>query len=327
MSKKLTAEELKVVQDHMKKAIYLSASERETFIAATISDVYDVELPISPIVEAIADIRRADVGEHVYYLVPTTITKKVNILTSNCQVTQQQVHPNTRSELAFTSMLSPEFYVCLDEWLKGDHDVLKFYADSITEAMNRQEIYAVLQLLEAGISATGGTNNTYGPESGHTAITFPVLVSMLRSLAKYGNNFVLVSGANVTTDLLLMDFRADTFRKYGLDNLNITQMTIEDYQVTVTGSSKNVIDPDVAYLVAISDSSQRKPIIFSRRKLAAIVAPDTQIDATKERAIIDTGNMINVSTDRLFSKGKAGFQSYGAVLLNERVVAKFDNNG
>ena len=320
MSKKLTPEELLKVQEHMKKAIRMDASSREQFFADTIGDVYDVELPIPEVISEVADVKRANVGEHVYYLAPDTITKTVNTLTSDCVVVQERVNPNTRTELSFTDLISKEEYVCIQDWLKGDHDVLKFYADAINEAMNRQEIYAVLALLNAAAVATA---NTFTFSTGETALTYPKLVDMVRSVAKYGRNLVLITGGNVTTDIMLMDFSANTFRQYGLNNLNIKHVPIESLDVTINGTPTTVLDADVAYLVAVSDSKANKPVLFARRKLAAISTSDTSVDSSKERVIIDTGNMINVAGDRKFSKGKAGFQEYGAVMLNDKVVAKF----
>lgn len=320
MSKKLTQEELAKVQEHMKKAIRLSAGAREEFIAQTIGDVYDVELPIPEVIAAIADVRRAAVGEHVYYLAPDTITKQVKTLTSDCVVTQTKVTPNTRTELSFTDLISPEFYVCLHDWLKGDHDVLKFYADSISEAMNRQEIYAVLQLIDAGAVAE---SNVFGFSTGEDALTYPKLVEMVRSVAKYGRNLVFITGANVTTDVMLMDFTANTFRQYGLESLNIKHIPVEELSVEIAGVPTTVLDADTAYLVAVSDAKANKPVLFARRLLDGIQAPDTTVDTSKERAVIDTGNMINVASDRKFSKGKAGFEEYGAVLLNDKVIAKY----
>lgn len=325
MSKeKLNAEQLKKISDHMKTVLNMSADAREVFIAMTVGDVYDVELPIPEVIEAISRTVRAGnrpEDNHVYYLVPSNIDKKVYTLTSNCNVTQQQVTPNTRTELTFTDLVSPDFWVCLKDFLTGDHDALQFYADSINEAMNRQEIYAVLQLLEAGVTDTG---NSFTLDSGDDALTYPKLVEMIRSLAKYGTNFVLISGANVTTDIMLMDFNANTFRQYGLENLRIKHYPIEDLTVDVNGSGQQeVIDEDTAYLVAVSDAKGNKPVVFARRKISPLAdMADTTIVA-KERAIIDTGNMKNVGSTVKFARGKAGYEEYGAVLINKYTVAKF----
>lgn len=321
MSKeKLTAEQIAEVKKHMLKLTAMDAGSREQYIAATIGDVYDVELPIPEVIDAISNVQRADVGEHVYYLSPDDITKTLFTLTSDCVVTQTRVTPNTRQELSFTDLISPEYYVCIQDWLKGDHNVLTFYGDSINESMNRQEIYAVLQLIDAGAVAE---SNTFGLMTGADTFDYPTLVAMARSLARYGSKLVLITGANVTTDIMLMTYDANRFQQYKIEDLVSKWLPVEDLTVAVNGSTVHVIDPNTAYLVATSDAKANRPIVFSRRKLEAIATADTAIDSAKERAVIDTGNMINVGTNRKFSKGKAGYEEYGAVLLNSKVVAKF----
>lgn len=326
MSKKtkLTAEEQKKVSEHMKSIYKMSGSDRELFIAMTIGDVYDEELPVVPVIEAIATMARAGnrpEDNHVYYLTPDSIDKKVFTLSSNCNVTQAQVTPNSRAELTLVPIVTNDYWICLTDFLKGDHDALAFYAESIGEALDRYEVKNVLALLDAGAVAE---SNTYTLDSGKDALDYPKVVEMIRSLAKYGSKFVFITGSNVTTDVMLMDFNANTFRQYGLTNLNITHIPVEDWTVDTNGSGQDaIIDADVAYLVAVADSRGRKPILVARRSLSlAADMADTTVVA-KDRIIIDTGNMKNVGSTVTFARGKAGYQEFGAVLLNSKTVAKF----
>jgi hypothetical protein len=311
-----------IVEAKMKSILQMSAGDREAFIAQTIGDVYDLELPVPDVVEALSDVRRADPGEHVYYLVPENITKELFTLTSNCEVTQEKVTPSTRQELTFTDLISKEYYVCIHDWIKGDHDVIGFYADAIMEAMNRQEDYAILQLVDAGAVSTG---KVFALDSGKAEFDYPKLIEMRKAVKKYGRKLVLISGANVTEDIDLMDFNQDTQRPFTIDKVVDQWISIEDCEVDVDSGTVKVIDPDIAYLVAVEDSAKKKPILFSRRKLDPIAgASDTTLVA-KERAVIDTGNMITTDDPkRKFARGKAGYQEYGAVLLNAEVCAKFD---
>lgn len=313
-----------MIQAHMKSALRMSSNDREVHIARTIGDVYDKEMPIPEVISAIARTERADVGEHIFYLAPDNITKEVLTISANCNVTQTKVTPNTRTELTFTDLLSPEYYVCIHDWLKGDHDVLRFYADAITEAMNRQEAYAVLQLVDAGAVAA---SNTFTLDSGKAKFDYPKLVEMARAVAKFGNRLVLVSGANVTTDIMLMDFDADTQREFDISKIVSQHIAIEDCEVDIDASTEKVIDPDVAYLIAVSDSAGNMPILFTRRKIEDLTdSPDTTAMG-KERIVIDSGNLINTDSAgdnrRKLSRSKTGYEEYGAVLLNNCVVAKF----
>jgi hypothetical protein len=324
MKEKLTAEQIKKVQDHMKTILSMSGSDREQFIAMTIGDVYDEELGIPEVIDSIARFARAGnrpEDNHVYYLTPDSIDKKVFILDSNCNVTQAKVTPNTRTELTFAEVTTNDYWVCLKDFLAGDHDALQFYADSISEAMDRYEVKKVLELLDAAATAE---SKVFALDSGKETFDFPKLVEMARSIAKYGRNLVLISGGNITTDIMLMDYNANTFRAYGLESLNVKHIPVEDLTVDVDASGQaSVIDPDVAYLVAVSDSKNNKPLLFARRQLGiALDMADTQ-SAPKDRIVIDTGNMKNVGGVNKYARGKAGYGQIGAVMINSKVVAKF----
>jgi len=269
MKVKLNAEQKKVITEQMLKARGMSDADRELFIARTIGDVYDVEFPIPSVIEKLARVERAEVGEHVYYLVPTTKTKEVNIITSDCTITQEKVSPNTRTELSFTDLVSKEVYVCLHDWLKADHDVLTFNADAINEAMNRQEIYTILQLADAGAVSE---SNTFTLDSGKTKFDYPKLVDMARSIAKYGRDLVLVTGGNITTDIQLMNYDADKNQAVSIFDVVSAHVPIEELDVDVAGVTKTVISPDVAYLVAVSDSKANRSLVMARRKTVALTA-------------------------------------------------------
>jgi len=326
MSKeKMTAEQIKKVQDHMKTILKMSSNDREVFIAQTIGDVYDIELPIPEVISAISDIGRAGnrpEDNHVYYLMPEGINKEVFTLDSNCNVIQKKVTPNSRQELDINELVSNDYWICLSDFLSGDHNALQFAADSIDEALNRKEIRSVLDLLSAGAASTG---NEFTLDTGKDALDYPKVVEMVRSVAKYGRNLVLITGSDVTTDVMLMDFTANTFRPYGLDNLNIKHIPIEELKVDTDASGQvAVLAANVAYLVAVSDAKQNKPLFFARRKLAPLAdMSDSQVLEAKERVIIDTGNMKNVAGVNKYARGKAGYEQFGAVLINKYVVAKF----
>lgn len=291
-------------------------------IAKTVGDVYDVELPIPEVISAIFATERADVGEHVYYLVPEVADKKVLALTSNCTVTQVKVSPRTRTEVTWTDLVSEEYYVCIPDLLKADHNVLQFYGDSILEAMDRAEIYAVLQLISAGAVAKG---NVYTLDSGKTKFDYPKLVEMARSVAKYGRNLVLITGADITTDITLMNYDADKNQAISLESAGVkTWIPVEELTVSITSVSKTVIAADRAYLVAVSDSKNNKPGIFVRRKTETLAMNNVDTEAiTKERILMKSGLMMNVGNARKISQAIAGFEEYSGTLINGYTIAQF----
>lgn len=320
MKKQFTNEEVLQAKEQMQK-IAVSAN-REELIAQTINTVYDAEYPIQELIASMFNVGSANPGEHVYYLTPTVPTKEVYELSADCQVTHSKKSPSSRSELSFTPAVTPDYYACLQDLLNGDHDVLSLYADDAIEALNRYEIYSVLALIDAGAVAR---SNVFTLDSGDTKLTLPKLVAMKKAIRKYGKSLVLISGANVTEDIELMDYDADKNRPISIKDVVDTWVPIESLDVSVGGVSKDVIDDDVAYLVAVSDSKKNKPGYFYRRKISGSViaqSPDTQV-VDKERAIIVTGTMKSVDTVDRFSKGFAGVEQIGAVLTNSYCTAKF----
>jgi len=184
MKKQFTNEEILQAKQQMQK-IAVSAN-REELIAQTINDVYDVEFPIQELIAKLFNTGSANPGEHVYYLVPKTMDKKCIVLTSDCLVTHQKVSPETRSELSFTPIVTPDYYACLQDLLNGDHDVLSLYGEDAIEALNRKEIKNVLTLIDAGAVAR---SNTFTLESGDTKLTFPKIGCYEKSSPKIWKEF------------------------------------------------------------------------------------------------------------------------------------------
>lgn len=321
MKIKLTAEHKKVLAEKMKEAKNMASGDREQFLAQTIGDVYDVELPVTPVIDAIADVRRAGVGEHVFYNTPSSITKKVNTIDANCNITQTKVTPNTRNELDFTHLVSEEIYVCIQDWIEGDHDVLEFNADMIMEAMDRQETYNAIQLIDAGAVSE---SNTFSLSSGDEVFTYDKLVEMARSVAKYGRNLVLITGGNVTTDIQLLNFNADKNQALNIFDVVETHIPIEELKVTIDGVEKTVLDADTAYLVAVSDSMRNRPQLMARRRTNSLAADANATGEEKERVVYSTGTPLTTDDPkRKLAKGFVGYESYGHVSLNDKVYAKF----
>lgn len=320
MRVKLTAEQKEVLGAKMIEAKKYHGSERDAFMAKTIGDVYDVELPVPEVIESISRFESAEVGEHVYYLAPTTITKKVNVLTSDCTITQTKVTPATQTEVDWTDIVSEDVYVCIHDWLKADHDVLQFNADAIQEAMDRQEIYAVLQLVDAGAVSE---SNVYTLDSGKDKFDYPKLVEMVRSIAKYGRELVLITGGEITTDIALMNYDADKNQAVSILDVVQKHIPIEELKVTISGVEKTVLEPDVALLVAVSDSKKNRPLIVARRKTEQLTEMSDTEAIPKERVIVSSGLGANIGSSRKAAKGFFGIGEFSITSTNDLVFAKF----
>ncbi len=323
MSKvKLTAEQRTVLAERMKEANKLSGADKDQFMARTIGDVYDVELPIPKVIEAISRVERAEVGEHVFYNAPDTIDKTVNTISANCEITQTKVTPNTRTEVTWTDLVTEEVYVCLHEWLKADHSVLEFNADAMNEAMDRQEIFATLALVDAGAVSE---SNVYTLDSSETTFTYPKLVEMARSIAKYGTELILITGGNVTTDVFLMNYDADKNQAVTIFDVVSKHIPVEELEVDIDSVTKTVINADVAYLVAVADSKKNRSLLTVRRKTNILtdMSDTNSAGEDKERVVIVSGNGINVGDKRKYAKGFFMAQEYSATSINDKTYAKF----
>ena len=318
--KQVTREELAAAKEQMKK-IAMSAN-REEQVASILNESYDPELPVADMIKAIMNTASAEPHESVYYFTPTLPVKKVYLLTSNCNVTQEAVTPASKNTLAFTSIVTPSYWICLDDLLNGDMNILDLYAETIQEALNREEIYAVLALVDAAAIARG---NVFGLDSGKLKLDYPKLVEMRKAIRKYGRKLVLITGPNVTEDVELMQYDANKFSPVNIKDVVDMWVPVEDLQVTIGGAATDVIDADTAYLVAVSDSKANKPGYFVRRKINAAIlsgTTDTVMQA-KERAVIVSGMIQPLGTVESFSKGLAGFEQVGIVITNSYTCAKF----
>lgn len=246
MSKKqLNREEIEAAKKQMKQIAF--SANREEQLAQVLNETYDPELPIPEVIGAIMNTASAAPHEHVYYFTPTALVKKVYILSGNCNVTTQAVSPTSRTELTFATIVTPDYFICLDELLNGDMNVLDLYAEDIQESLNRQEIYSVMALLDAAATAQG---NLFTASSGTVKLDYPKLVEMKAAVSKYGNKLVLITGSNVTQDVELMQYDANKQVPVDISTIVDTHIKLEALDVTINGVVTTVLDADTAYLVA-----------------------------------------------------------------------------
>ena len=317
----LTATEMAQAKEELKALAF--TPNREQIVAETIRDVYDPEMPVDDIISKVGfEIKTAEPGEHVFYNSPRSNDKKVLALTTNCDVTHVKRTPATRTELSFSTLATEDYYVCIQDILQGDHNALVEAGEDIIESLNRQEVYAVLALIDAGAVANG---NVFTLDSGDTKLNVPKLYEMKKAIRKYGKKLVLVTGTDVTEDVDLLDYNENKERPVSVGMLVDEHIAVEALDVTISGVVKNIIEDDVAYLIAVSDAKRNKPGVMARRKIGnsmVALAQDTKV-VNKERAIVFTGFQKSVDSVDKFALGYAGVEEYGAVLINSLTCAKF----
>ncbi len=277
---------------------------------------YDAELPIPEVISEIAQVASVEKGEDYEYFVQDVETKIVNTI-SNGSVVQLAVTPGSESDLTFSSCSSDEYYVYVEKLLEAKYDPIAIKANVAMESLNRKEIKAVLDLL---IASAESESNTFHNDSGVSAITFKKVVQMVRSVAKYGNKNVLISGGNVTTDIILMDYTEDKNRAKTLADAGISKhVKIESLTYEQSGT-QTVFDADKALVVASSDAEQNRCVHFVRRKVNAL-----EKSGTKERIIVASGPRIQVGSNPKWAYAIVAMEQYGAVVTNPKCIAVYKN--
>lgn len=275
---------------------------------------YDAELPIPEVISEIAKTDSVAKGEDYYYFAISPDGKVVTTI-SNGSLTQTNVTPGSENELTFASYSSEEYYVYLEKLLEAKYDVVAQKTGDAMESLNRKEVKDVLDAL---LAAAVTRSNTFCLDSGDSELNFKKLVEMVRSLAKYGNKLVLVSGANVTTDIRLMDYTENKQREVTLEKAGISKwIPLEELTYDHAGTQK-VLDKDYAILVATSDAAQNRCIHFVRRMVNSIDGA-----GQKERIIWVQPTRIQVGSNPKWAYSVAAMEQYGVVVANTYVVAAF----
>ena len=243
------------------------------------------------------------------------------LLDSNCTVTQTKVTPGTRTEVSYVELTSPDFYICLKDFVAGDYDALAVFTDEAHEMVDRYEIKNVITLLDAAAIAN---SNTFTLDSDKEALDYPKLVEMVRAVAKYGTDLVLLAGANIWTDFMLMDYLANTFRKYGAEEANVQVIPIETQTLDIDASGQEVVlDADTAYLVATSDRKQNRPVQLARRMLEITTDKADTTATRQDRIVIESGNMKHIGSSPTLTRGRVMYEHFFATVIQGKNVVKF----
>ena len=246
----MDAKELMMAKEELSEKLVAIAQEGNPLELAKLANIpYDAEMPIPEVIAAVAKTASVDKGEDYEYFVVSPETKVVYTIV-NGSINQTNVTPGTHTDLTFSDIESDQYHVYISKILSAKYDALKIKADVAMESLNRKEIKDTLDLL---LAAAVAQSNTYANDSGDSAINFAKLVEMVRSIARYGDKLVLVTGADVTTDVILMDYNDDKNREVSLAKAGISQwVKVEGYQYTHSGT-QTVLATDKALVVATSD--------------------------------------------------------------------------
>jgi len=275
---------------------------------------YDAEMEIPEVIKEVAKTATVEKGEDYEYFVQDVETKIVNTIT-NGSVVQLAVTPGSETDLTFSSYSSDEYYVYVEKLLEAKYDPIAIKTKVAMESLNRKEVKDVLDLL---IASAVSESNTFANDSGDDVIDFEKVVDMVRSVAKYGNKLVLISGATVTTDIVLMDYTEDKNREVTLQKAGISKWVKLEELTYTHSTSQTVFAADKALLVATSDVEDNRAVHFVRRKVKAL-----EKAGTKERIVVASGPRIQVGSDAKWAYAIVAMEQYGAVVTNPKCIAVY----
>jgi hypothetical protein len=295
--------------------IAVQGTSGNSFELAKLANIpYDAEMPIPEVIKEVAQTASVAKGEDYEYFVEDVETKVVFTI-SNGSVNQTAVTPGSETDLTFNSYSSDEYYVYVEKLLEAKYDPIAIKSKNAMESLDRKEVKDVLDLL---IASAVAKSNTFANDSGDSVIDFEKVVDMVRSVAKYGNKLVFITGADVTTDVILMDYSEDKNREVSLAKAGIAKwVKLESLTYTHSGS-QTVFASDKALLVATSDSEGNRPIHFVRRKVRSLEGA-----GEKERIIVSAGPRIQVGANPKWAYAITAMEQYGAVVTNPLCVAVY----
>jgi len=307
-----------IAQEELKaklQEIAVQGTAGNSFELAKLANMpYDAEFPIPEVIAEVAKVESVAKGEDYEYFTQSPEVKTVYTI-SNGSVNQTNVTPGSENDLTFNSYSSDEYYVYVEKLLEAKYDPIAIKAEVAMESLDRKEIKDVLDLL---IAAAEGQSNTFANDSGDSVIDFEKVVDMVRSVAKYGNKLVFITGADVTTDVILMDYSEDKNREVSLAKAGIAKWVKLEALTYTHSTSQTVFASDKALLVATSDAKGNRPVHFVRRKVQALETP-----GQKERIIVAAGPRIQVGANAKWAYAITAMEQFGTVVTNPYCVAVY----
>lgn len=308
------SKELEMAKQELIKISQQPLETAANMLIKVVGNPYDPELPVAKFMEAIFTTDTVEIGEEYRYFMVDQDAKVVFTLV-NGTVTQTNVSVISDLNLTFSDYMTPELYVYLQDLRKGKYDIVAKKKLALMESIDRLEQYLALQTVNAAVPVA----NVFGLSSGTTSFTYVDAVKMIRKIAQFSaGKFALITGSNITADIILLNYEANKFLPVHLEDLGIIHFPVEAQQVNLDGSLVNVIDPNTCYLVALSDSQNNRMGDFVRRKTSTYENGDAQ-----ERSVIAAGTLINVGTSRKYAISLAVFEEFGLVVKNPDVLCKY----
>jgi hypothetical protein len=325
---KLTKEEMIKATEEIKAM--LTTGQIYAAVARIIGEPLDPLRPYPKVVEALCEPQTVDAGEDAYTFDALLTDKKVFYIDASGAVQSIQVTPATPVQATFVDNMSQEFYVAFTDLLKAKYDVMANKNVQINRSLNAEEIKKVILVHDAAI--INDATHRQLLESGQTKFRYPDLLEMRDAVKDYGDNYVLLVGSQVESDIALWDYDENKYHslKDALDSLNIQIIRVSGTVFRHATADRTVgqlvevplLNTNKAILVALN-TEMGKPGVFMRRKLTPIQILGGNIDGQINRAIIQTPAIMPVGATRLPAIGVVGFESIAVAVRNIYGLAGF----
>ncbi len=294
-------------------------------LARIIGEPRDPRRPHSLLVDAVCEVEFADPNEYVYDFDVLLDTDVIHTITSTGALTTVNVSPDTPTLLSFVDISTPEYYMKMTELAKSKERVLGRKKRTIERALNAEENYQVITLLDAAAIARGNLNDL---RSGETSFNYQHLIDMIDQVIDYSENYVLVAGTQIDKDIKLWNWKDNKFHNL-MEAFRDLGITVQRVKQTVTrdGVSTNVLASTRAYLAGTITEAPGKPLLFVRKrmdeieKLGGVISAD---GTQPERLVFVSPNPVMVGSTRYLAVAVTGYEEFAVATHNSYAIAKFD---
>jgi WD40 repeat protein len=292
-------------------------------LARIIGEPKDPRRPYPLLVDALCEVDSADPEEYVYYFDVLQDTDKIFTITADGSVTTTNVTPDTPALLSFVDVATDEYYVKVIDLAKAKERVLGRKKITINRALNAEENYQVVTLLNAAAVAEGNLNDL---RSGETSFNYQHLIDMIDQVIDYSENYVLTAGTQIDKDIKLWNWKDNKFQdlQIAFDNLGISVKRINQ-TVTRDNVSTPVLASTVAYLAGTTTEAG-KPFLFVRKRMNEIEKLNGIISESgdqAERLVFVSPNPVQVSSTRYLAVGITGYEEFAVATTNPKAISKF----
>jgi len=296
-------------------------------VARIIGEPIDPRKPYGDIIPLIATTAYADPNEYVYYFDVLNETDIVYTITSTGAVTSTAVTPDSPAAFTFIDIASPEYYVKITDLASAKEATLARKLETINRSLN---MYETKYMFDLASTATGTSTFQHTLTSGRMTFSYNDLILMIQDVVDYGDNYVLLVGSELDTDMKLWNWNDNKYINLlsAFADLGVQKVRMGVGNVTIDANSPaRRLAANTGYLVATS-TEMGKPFLFVRKRLNDIDllgAAIKQNGDRPERLVFASPNPITASggTTRYLAVGLTGYEQIVAACVNPYAVARF----